>query len=58
MKHFIFSTLSKVNKAVLPKMWPTADLANLSNTQKAVFGWKRWVTYKLLEEKEKQSNSK
>ena len=55
MKHNIFKTLSKLNKAVLPKMWPTADLTNLSNKQKAIIGWKRWVTYKLLEEQEKNS---
>jgi len=58
MKLQIFSALSKLNKAVLPKMWPTTDLANLSNKQKAIIGWKRWVTFSLLSEKEKQSNKK
>ena len=56
MKLFIFSTLSKMNKSMLPKMWKSADLGNLSKSEKLILGWKRWVTFKYLDEKEKQSS--
>ena len=53
MKLQVLSVLSKLNKAVLPKMWDKADLGNLSTKQKAIIGWKLWVTLHYLAEKEK-----
>jgi hypothetical protein len=41
---------------MLPKMWKSADLGNLSKSEKLILGWKRWVTFKYLDEKEKQSS--
>ena len=60
MKLQLFQTLSFLNKTILPKMYKTADLANLSLKEKLVFGWKRWVTLKYFEEKNKdlESNSR
>jgi hypothetical protein len=42
-----------MNKSLLPKLWDKADLANLSTKEKAIIGWKRWVTLSYLAEKEK-----
>jgi hypothetical protein len=53
MKLQLFSALSKMNKSLLPKLWDKADLANLSTKEKAIIGWKRWVTLSYLAEKEK-----
>jgi hypothetical protein len=58
MRLQLFSALSKLNKTVLPKMWDKADLANLSNQQKAIIGWKRWVTLNYLAEKEKHKKTR
>ena len=54
MKLFLFKTLSSMNKALLPKIWKTADLANLSKKEKLILGWKRWVTFNYMEEKSKK----
>lgn len=45
MKKGIFRLLSKVNKKVLPNYSKKQlDLAKASKFQKAVIGWKTWVT--------------
>jgi len=58
MKLQLFSTLSKMNKTLLPKMWDKADLGNLSTKEKAIIGWKRWVTLNYLAEKEKHKKTR
>jgi hypothetical protein len=58
MKLQIFSALSKMNKTVLPKLWDKADLANLTTKEKAIIGWKRWVTLNYLAEKEKHKKTR
>ena len=58
MKRNLFQFLSKFNKAVLPKVWDTADLSDLSKKEKLILGWKRWVTFQYLKEKEKSGASK
>lgn len=57
MKLQLLSGLSKLNKAVLPKLWDKADLANLSKKEKLIIGWKRWVTLNYLAEKERQEKA-
>lgn len=44
-----FLLLSRLNKALLPKIHRKPDLTRLSAWEKAVVGWKLWVTYRLLD---------
>ena len=44
-----FRLLSGLNKAVLPKIYKKPDLERLSTLEKAVVGWKMWVTYRRLD---------
>ena len=45
----IWALLSKLNKWLLPSIHKAPDLTRLSGFQKAVVGWKMWVTYKHLD---------
>jgi len=50
MKKTIFKTLSKVNKRVLPSYSKKQlDLAKATTFQKALIGWKTWVTKNSLD---------
>lgn len=49
LKRQIFLALSKVNKAILPKTYKM-DLNNLSKFDKAVIGFKYWVTKNALKD--------
>jgi hypothetical protein len=45
MKKTFFRTLSKINKKVLPSYTKRQlDLAKATKVQKAIIGWKTWVT--------------
>ncbi|MGI0107953.1 SsrA-binding protein [Salinimicrobium sp. WS361] len=45
MKKTFFKTLSKINKKVLPSYSKRQlDLAKATKFQKAIIGWKTWVT--------------
>ncbi|MFO7719660.1 MAG: SsrA-binding protein [Gillisia sp.] len=49
MKKNIFKFISKVNKKVLPSYSKQQlDLQKATNLQKAIIGWKLWVTKKAL----------
>jgi len=49
MKKRFFKMLSKINKKVLPSYSKRQlDLAKATKLQKAVIGWKMWVTKKAL----------
>jgi len=49
MKRNIFKFISKVNKKVLPSYSKQQlDLQKATNIQKAIIGWKLWVTKKAL----------
>ena len=49
MKRTFFKILSKFNKAFLPNYSrKRLDLAKASNFQKAIIGWKLWVTKNAL----------
>ena len=41
--------LSALNKALLPKIYRKPNLEQLSAAEKAVVGWKMWVTYRRLD---------
>ena len=44
-----FRFLSGVNKTFLPKVYLKPDLEQLSGFDKAIVGWKMWVTYRRLD---------
>ena len=52
-----FRFLGRLNKAVLPKIHRKPDLTRLSAFEKAVVGWKLWVTYRLLDAENAQKVS-
>lgn len=41
--------LSAFNKALLPKIYRKPNLEQLSAFDKAIVGWKMWVTYRRLD---------
>lgn len=43
----LFRLLARLNKLLLPKMW-NKDLTRLTKVQKAIVGWKIWVTKNAL----------
>ena len=47
MKKSLFRLLARLNKLVLPKMWHR-DLSRLTKVQKAIVGWRIWVTKNAL----------
>lgn len=47
MQKTLFRLLARINKLVLPKMWHK-DLARLTKVQKAIVGWRIWVTKNAL----------
>jgi hypothetical protein len=49
MKRSFFKILAKVNKAILPS-FAQKDLAKLSKFEKAVVGYRYWVTINALED--------
>lgn len=55
MKLTWFRFLSTMNKALLPKMYRKPNLERLSSMDKAIIGWKMWVTYRLLDAQSAQA---
>jgi len=49
MKLFWYRFLSRLNKLLLPKIHTKPDLSRLNAFEKAVVGWKLWVTYRRLD---------
>ena len=47
MKKQLFRFLARLNKLLLPKMWGK-DLARLSKAEKAIVGWRYYVTRNAL----------
>ncbi len=50
-----FRFLSRLNKLLLPKIHRKPDLNRLSGLDKAVVGWKMWVTYRRLDAERAQT---
>ena len=53
----MWSLLSRLNKALLPAIHKVPDLTRLSSVQKAIVGWKMYVTYRHLDHLEDQDNT-
>jgi hypothetical protein len=53
----IWSLLSRLNKWMLPAIHKAPDLSRLSGIQKAIVGWKMYVTYRHLDELAKRKGS-
>ena len=45
----LYRLLSVLNKALLPKIYRKPNLEQLTAIDKAVVGWKMWVTYRRLD---------
>lgn len=55
MKLTWYRFLSRLNKLLLPKIHRKQDLTRLSGFEKAVVGWKLWVTYRILDAESAQA---
>lgn len=45
----IWGLLARLNKVLLPSIHKSPDLTRLSGFQKAIVGWKMYVTYRHLD---------
>lgn len=50
-----FRFLSRLNKLLLPKIHRKPDLNRLKGWEKAIVGWKLWVTYRRLDAESAQA---
>ena len=53
----VWNLLSRLNKVLLPAIHKVPDLTRLSKFQKAVVGWKMYVTYRRLDQLEEQDQT-
>ena len=49
MKYNVYRFLSLLNRLCLPQIYKKRDLTTLTAFDKAIVGWKIWVTYRLLD---------
>ena len=49
MSYLIWKLLSAINKVILPKIYKKPDLLKLTTYDKAIVGWKMYVTYRYLD---------
>ena len=49
MNYTFWKSLSAINKALLPKIYRKPDLMKLTAIDKALVGWKIFVTYQFLD---------
>ena len=49
--------LSRLNKVLLPSIHKAPDLTRLNGLQKAIIGWKMYVTYRHLDELKKREDT-
>ena len=45
----VYRVLSALNRVLLPRLSKRADLSKLSPVDKAIVGWRMWVTYRRLD---------
>lgn len=50
-----YRLLSQLNKLLLPKIHRKPDLTRLTGIEKAIVGWKMWVTYRRLDAESAQA---
>lgn len=55
MKLSWYRFLSRLNRLLLPKIHRKEDLTRLTGFEKAVVGWKMWVTYRRLDAESAQA---
>ena len=53
----VWNLLSRLNKALLPAIHKVPDLTRLSKLQKAIVGWKMYVTYRRLDRFEQKDQT-
>lgn len=53
----VWRVLSAMNRWLLPSIHMVPDLTRLNGFQKAIVGWKMWVTYRHLEALKKKEES-
>lgn len=53
----VWNLLSRVNKVLLPDIHKVPDLNRLSKFQKAIVGWKMYVTYRRLDQLEQKGQT-
>jgi hypothetical protein len=53
----MWSLLSRLNKVLLPSIHKAPDLTKLNGFQKAIVGWKMYVTYRHLDELKKREDT-
>ena len=56
MNYAFWKILSSINKALLPKIYRKPDLMKLTNFDKAIVGWKMYVTYRFLDTAKSQGH--
>ena len=49
MSYVVWKYLSVINKVILPKIYKKPDLLKLTTFDKAIVGWKMYVTYRYLD---------
>ena len=53
----VWNLLSRLNKLLLPAINKVPDLTRLSKFQKAIVGWKMYVTYRRLDKLEQNDQT-
>ena len=53
----VWNLLSRLNKVLLPSIHKVTDLTRLSKFQKAMVGWKMYVTYRRLDKLEQNDQT-
>ena len=53
----VWNLLSRLNKVLLPAIHKGPDLTRLSKLQKAIVGWKMYVTYRRLDQLEQKDQT-
>ena len=53
----LWGFLARLNKALLPAIHKSPDLSRLNGFQKAVVGWKMYVTYRHLDHLQQQEDT-
>ena len=49
MSFIVWKYLSAINKVILPKIYKKPNLLKLTAFDKAIVGWKMYVTYRYLD---------
>ena len=53
----VWNLLSRLNRVLLPAIHKVPDLTRLSKFQKAIVGWKMYVTYRRLDKLEQNDQT-